>query len=189
MNEYSGFAQKIAQSIISDAQTGDLNAMETIYRTYGEACNKLAFRITGSQQACEDIVHEVFIKIMNRINKYSNSGTFSGWIRTIAVNESINYIKKNSKHLDLLELEDNLRSNDLFENKWWDACSDLSKLTKRLSDDARAVLYLHEIEGYSHKEIGKLFNKTESFSKQSLSRALTQLKNMNAIKEVKNASN
>jgi len=162
--------------------------MESIYRMYSAPCFHLAYRITNNQVAAQDIVHEFFIKVISKIDKYKGTGPFAGWIRQIAVNESVDYLRKNSKLQNCLEVADNLPSTGLFESRWWDACKDLVKLTARLSDDARAVLFLHELEGYSHKEIGRLFGKSESFSKQSLSRALNQLKNMNATKEIKNAS-
>jgi RNA polymerase sigma-70 factor (ECF subfamily) len=71
-----------------------------------------------------------------------------------------------------------------FDTRWWEACKDLSTLTQKLSEQARAVLILHEIEGYSHQEIAMLFGKSESFSKQSLARTLQQLQKLNSIKEV-----
>lgn len=188
MSEYSGFGQNIAKSLITDAQSGDVAAMEAIYRTFCDPCFRLAYRMTNNKYLAQDVVHEVFIKVMKKIGKYQASGSFAGWIRQIAVNESIDFLKLNAKQQTHVELDDTIHSKGLFENSWWDACKDLGKLTARLSDDARAVLFLHELEGYSHKEIGQLFGKSESFSKQSLSRAFTQLKNMNAIKEIKNAS-
>ena len=188
MSEYKGFGQQIDLALISKAQTGDLAAMEIIYRTYAKPCFQLAVRLTANPTASQDIVHEVFLKVIRKISQYKAEGNFAGWLRKITANESIDFLKRNSRFNDELELNDELESSNHFETEWWDTIKDLDKLTAKLSDSARAVLFLHELEGLNHKEIAALFGKSESFSKQSLSRAISQLKNMSAIKEITNAS-
>ncbi len=188
MSEYKGFGQQIDTSLIAKAQAGDGSAMEAIYKTYAKPCYLLAIRLTSNPTASQDIVHEIFLKVIRKIAQFKSSGNFAGWVRQIAVNESIDFLKKHSRIQDQVELNDELESSEYFESQWWDTIKDLDKLTSRLSDSARAVLFLHELEGFSHKEIAALFGKSESFSKQSLSRAFNQLKNMSAIKEITNAS-
>ena len=188
MSEYKGFGQQIDTSLIAKAQAGDGSAMEAIYKTYAKPCYLLAIRLTSNATASQDIVHEVFLKVIRKIAQFKSSGNFAGWVRQIAVNESIDFLKRNSRMHDLVELDENLQSSESFDSRWWDTIKDLEKLTAKLSDNARAVLFLHELEGFSHKEIAAFYGKSESFSKQSLSRAISQLKNMSAIKEVTNAS-
>jgi RNA polymerase sigma-70 factor (ECF subfamily) len=53
---------------------------------------------------------------------------------------------------------------------------DLESALARLGHDDRAVVWLHDVEGYNHKEIAELFGKTESFSKTRLSRARARLR-------------
>jgi RNA polymerase sigma factor (sigma-70 family) len=188
MSEYKGFGQQIEISLIAKAQAGDVSSMEAIYKAYAKPCYLLAIRITSNPSASQDIVHEVFLKVIKKITQFKASGNFAGWIRQITANESIDYLKRNSRIQEQSELDETLEASSQFETQWWDTIKDLDKLTSKLSDSARAVLFLHELEGFSHKEIAALFGKTESFSKQSLSRAFSQLKNMNAIKEVSDAS-
>jgi RNA polymerase sigma-70 factor (ECF subfamily) len=191
MTEYSGFAKQLPNAIIEDAQTGGRVAMEAIYRQYANPCFSLANRITGNKEAAQDIVHIVFVKVMKNIGKFDHCGSFAGWFRQIAVNESIAYLKSHHKYIDDTEFEEDLvmyeqhlNANSQFETRWWEACKDLSTLTQKLSEQARAVLILHEIEGYSHQEIAALFGKSESFSKQSLARTLQRLKRLSSIKEL-----
>lgn len=188
MSEYNGFGQQIDKSLITKAQTGDSVAMETIYRTYAKPCYLLAMRLTTNPTASQDIVHEVFLKVIRKIAQFNATGNFAGWVRQIAANESIDFLKRNSRIQEQAGLNEDIESSEHFESQWWDTIKDLDKLTSKLSDSARAVLFLHELEGFSHKEIAALFGKSESFSKQSLSRAFNQLKNMSEIKEISNAS-
>ncbi len=53
---------------------------------------------------------------------------------------------------------------------------DLEQALEQLSDCDRSVVWLHDVEGYKHREIAQLFGKTESFSKTRLNRARTRLR-------------
>ena len=55
---------------------------------------------------------------------------------------------------------------------------DLDSALGSLGSEDRAVVWLHDVEGYNHKEIAKLFGKTESFSKTRLSRARARLRDL-----------
>jgi RNA polymerase sigma-70 factor (ECF subfamily) len=184
MNEYSGFSQKIQNKVILSAQNGDRVAMEKIYQTYAQPCFQLANRIVANQVLAQDIVHSVFVKVLKSISGFNFTGPFAGWLRQITINESISHVKKQAKHETDTEFEEesNLGADSRYDTAWWESCHDLSHLTEQLSPEARAVLFLHELEGYSHKEIATLFNKSESYSKQSLARTFRYLKKMNEVK-------
>ncbi len=185
MNEFSGFSQKIADDIIRLAQKGDVKAMEVIYDTYADACFSLAMRILSDPVRAEDVVQNSFIKAMQNISRFEFTGVFAGWLRQITVNETLLMTRTHNKQRNF-ELTENADSrgdhfnhedtNHYFDTNWWEASSDLASLTRQLPLEARTVLFLHEIEGYSHKEIADLLDKTESYSKQTLSRALKKLK-------------
>jgi RNA polymerase sigma-70 factor (ECF subfamily) len=173
----TGFQQQLPNEVIRQAQAGDMLAFETIYNTYANACYSLALRISGNAALAQDIVQEVFIKIINKISSFRNEGYFAGWVRRIVANETINRIKSETRlHLVGEEEALNCPSGDLFEQDWLSACRDLDTLVTKLSATSRAVLLLHEVEGYSHKEIAELYGKSESFSKVTLSRAYASLK-------------
>jgi RNA polymerase sigma factor (sigma-70 family) len=55
---------------------------------------------------------------------------------------------------------------------------DLEAALASLGDEDRAVVWLHDVEGYGHKEIAEMFGKTESFSKTRLSRARARLRSL-----------
>ena len=59
-----------------------------------------------------------------------------------------------------------------------DDALDLDSALANLPSVARAVVWLHDVEGFTHKEIAALMGKTESFSKSQLSRAYQRLRPM-----------
>jgi hypothetical protein len=59
--------------------------------------------------------------------------------------------------------------------RWVEQVPTLEQALGTLSEEARAVVWLHDVEGYTHKEIGELMGKTTSFSKSQLARAYERL--------------
>ena len=177
MLKNSGFNQIVSKEVILLAQQGDSDAFEQIYHLFANASYALAFRICNQHNVAEDVVHDAFIKIMNNVSKFRNDGSFSGWCRRIVTCEALDRLKKaNRVHL---VIEDDLVDGEeleLFQQDWLDAVIDIDKLIQQLSPNYRAIFILHELEGYSHKEIAELFDKSESFSKVTLSRAYASLK-------------
>jgi RNA polymerase sigma-70 factor (ECF subfamily) len=53
---------------------------------------------------------------------------------------------------------------------------DLETAMSRLSDTARAVVWLHDVEGYTHEDIAEMMGKSVSFSKSQLARAHKRLR-------------
>lgn len=147
-------------------------------RTYNEASYHLANRISRDPALAQDIVQEAFIKVINSIHLFRHEGSFAGWVRRIVVGETINRIKAQSR-LYLVNEQDHgeLESAYLFDVDWLSACRDLDTLLSQLTPTARAVLLLHEVEGFKHQEIAELYGKSVSFSKITLNRAYAQLKN------------
>lgn len=176
MSQRLGFNQVISTDVIEKAKQGDVQAFEQLYRLLSNACYVVAFRMCGHHLTAEDIVHEAFIKIMKNIGSYQSQGSFSGWCRRIVMHETINRVKAITRLQVVDKFEDHEVENELFTQNWLNDSIDLAKLTEHLKPIQRAVFFLHEVEGYSHKEIADFFDKSESFSKVTLSRSYQVLK-------------
>lgn len=190
MKNKTGFQQSVSTEQIKRAASGDIQAFEVIYQTYSKACYSLAFRMIYSRAAAEDITQEAFLKVFNSLDSYHFSGSFAGWVRRVLVNEVINYLRTNKK-LELV-FDNEIAENELlsmFDTKWAVNSLTLEQYLIKLSTASRTVLILHEVEGYKHKEIAKLFDKSESFSKMALKRAYSELKQMAEAEVIKHASN
>lgn len=179
-----GFQQVLPVEVIKLAQQGDVDSFETIYKTYFSACYRTVYRICNNQVVAQDIVQEIFIKVLKSVSQYQFKGSFSGWLKRIAICAAIDHINSHNK-ISLVPDQEHglLESNDLFDLNWLEACSDLTYLLNQLSVTSRTVVLLHEVEGYNHKEISQFYQKSESFSKVTLSRAYAQLKMLALDKE------
>ena len=169
----SGFAQILDPEILSRARRGDRKAHDAIYQRYGRACYTLAMRILGQPAAAEDVVQEVFLRVLDRLAGFRGDAPFGAWLKRMTANATIDVLRS-ARHLQPLEDEvwlDSLGHSQPAVEQSVDAWSLLMRLTPR----ARAVVLLHELDGYTHLELAQMFGQSESYSKSLLARSLQKL--------------
>jgi len=169
----SGFGQELDRITLERARRGDMDACAAIYRRFGTACFNLALRILGERAAAEDIVQEVFLKMMNTLPGFRGDAPFGVWLKRMTANATIDALRASQRFAD--EDPEALFASMASRTAEADAHVDAWSLLMRLPPRARAVLVLHELEGYTHKELSGLFGQSESYSKSILARALKKL--------------
>jgi RNA polymerase sigma-70 factor (ECF subfamily) len=170
----TGFARETDDVTLARARRGDMQAHATIYRTYSRACFTLAMRILGNAAAAEDVVQDVFLKMMDAIRSYRGDAPFGAWLKRLTVNAAIDQLRT-QRHVDQEDPERLFANVAEMSATTPDDTHDAMALLQRLPPRARLVLVLHELEGYTHKELAELFGQTESYSKSILSRSLRRL--------------
>ena len=169
----TGFGQALDALVLQRAKGGDGAALEAIFRLYSRACYNLALRILGQTAAAEDVVQDVFLRMMDTIKDFRGDAPFGAWLKRMTANATIDVVRR-SRRFDNQDAEEriaNLESGEISAESGVDAWSLLMQLSPR----ARAVVILHEVEGYTHKELAGLFGQSESYSKSVLARARAQL--------------
>lgn len=169
----SGFGIVLDAEILRQAQRGKNAAFDAIYRLYGRACYNLALRIVGEPAAAEDIVQDVFLRMMGSISKFRGDSPFGAWLKRMMVNSTIDVVRRN-RRIDRADPENHfagLAAEGASAEVRVDAWNVLMRLTPR----ERAVVILHELEGYTHKELAQLFDQSESYSKSILARSLKRV--------------
>ena len=137
------------------------------------ACYNLALRILGEPAAAEDVVQEVFLRMMDTISRFRGDAPFGAWLKRMTANATIDVIRRN-RRFDADDAANHIANSQALEASP-DATVDAWALLMGLSPRARAVVLLHEMEGYTHKELASLFAQSESYSKSVLARALKKL--------------
>lgn len=183
----SPFNLAIEPSVISRAQSGDLSAHEVFFNHFSKPVFNLAFRLTNQREMAEDVLQNTFLKVLNGIESFQCQAPFGMWLRKIALNESLMLLRKNKRLSDFVHLG----SSDEFDNvielgshekpqrceiHQYQVESTLEKTLAELPNATRVVIWLKEVEGYSHQEIADMMGKTESYSKSLLSRAFKNLR-------------
>lgn len=157
-------------ALLARARQGDGEAFAALYRLHGRAVYALALRICGDPSSAEDIVQDTFLKAMQRLDGFRGDAPVRAWLKRMASNLAIDRLRAARPTLSLDE-----ETVDAPASRAETQVEALGLLS-RLSPQARTVVWLHQMEGYSHPEIGELFGNSESWSKSILSRALGRLR-------------
>ena len=178
----AGFAGRtIDSTIVARARRGDMRAHETIYRTFSAPVYSLLARMTGSTTTADDLSQETFIEVIRSIGRFRGDASLATWIRRIAVSKCLMHMRsawQNRATLfrDLGENHPATEPRIVGETALSQVHIDLERALARLSDVSRVVVILHDIEGYTHREIAALMGKSVSFSKSQLARAHQRLR-------------
>lgn len=173
----SSFAISIDDLTLARARKGDQEALEYLYRTFSAPVYSLALRISTSTADAEDITQDTFIELFGKLNQFRGDAPFWGWLRRIAINTTLMRMRRNKHFTSQLDEERDYADEPRQDSDHPANLHDLEQILTALSPAARTVIWLHDIEGYTHAEIGKLMGKTSSFSKSQLSRAHQKLRN------------
>ncbi len=182
MADMSKFADiTLDPGIIKRAAKGDVRAHEILYRSFATPVYSLCLRFTRVPAHAEDLVQETFIEVMRSIARFRGDAAIGTWIRRIAVSKALMFLRSawTSRAQSLGEDWEEINlGNAADENAAYrqDTAMDLDAALGSLPDVSRTVVWLHDVEGFTHKEIAELMGKTESFSKSQLSRAYQRLR-------------
>ena len=161
------------RSLVARARAGDISALEQLYRAYEAGVYTLARRLTRTAEDAEDVLQETFLEVCRSLGSWRGEGSLWGWIRTITANKALmRYRREKVRETD--ELDDEVGTGSRADDV--PLRLDLESAMARLSERSRAVVWLHDVEGYTHEEIAELMGMTTSFSKSQLARAHQKLR-------------
>lgn len=170
----SPFDIELDEFTLARARRGDTGACEQIFRKFHQPAYSVALRICQCRELSRDVTQEAFITAFRKIRQFRGDAPFWGWLRRVVINHSISALRKLPK-ADPVEFQDYHTSTEGDQERIG-LSMDLESALATLGTEDRAVVWLHDVEGYNHREIAKLFGKTESFSKTRLSRARAKLR-------------
>ena len=170
----SPFEIELDEMTLARAQRGDMGACEQIYRKFQQPAYSVAYRICQCRELSRDVTQEAFITAFGKIRQFRGDAPFWGWLRRVVVNHTISALRKLPR-ADAVELQE-FHAYTEGDHEQIGLFMDLESALSTLDPEDRAVVWLHDVEGYKHKEIAGLFGKTESFSKTRLSRARSKLR-------------
>jgi RNA polymerase sigma-70 factor (ECF subfamily) len=172
---------QIDPAIVRRAARGDAKAHEIIYRAYSAPVYSVCLRFTRIPAQAEDLLQETFMEVIRSIGNFRGEAPLGAWIRQVAVSKALMFLRsawhKRGESLDDDWEESSASSMGVPGNpEQPEQAIDLDAALGMLPAVSRAVVWLHDVEGFTHKEIAALLGKTESFSKSQLSRAYQKLR-------------
>ena len=177
----------VPDDIVQKARCGEESAQAHIYEVLASAVHGLIRRIVGNRALAEDLFQDTMMTVFERLGSFRGEAPLGAWVRQVAITRCLMYLRS-PWHRARLALE---RNDDMpygsechardevlritLPDGWSDQM-DLERALATLSPTARAVVWLYDVEGYSHEEIARQFGRTVSFSKSQLARAHARLR-------------
>lgn len=148
--------------IIEQCKRSDRRAQMQLYTTFYKRVYNTCYRVLRNQAEAEDAMQESFLKAFSGLNGYNDSVPFEAWLVRIAINASIDKLRK--KDMEMINLNENIHS-DLpvsDDNEDWENITDkvaqVKSAIEKLPDASRLIVNLYLIEGYDHEEIAEILN-------------------------------
>ncbi|HZO21619.1 MAG TPA: sigma-70 family RNA polymerase sigma factor [Steroidobacteraceae bacterium] len=172
---------EVPPEVLAGARTGDEGAQAAIYAAVAPAAFGLIRRLAGNRALAEDLFQETMLILYQRLGDFRGEAPLGAWVRQIAVTRCLMYLRSPWHRARLYashaEDSDSWCESHLPVTPAPQAESlDLERALASLTPTARAVVWLFEVEGYSHQEIGQAFGRSLSFSKSQLARAHGKLR-------------
>jgi RNA polymerase sigma-70 factor (ECF subfamily) len=170
---------EITARVVARAQAGDRSAVETVYHATAGPLYTLLRRLVRRPAIAEELLQETFVDVLEHIGSFEGRCPLPAWIRSIAVNRAWMYLRSPwHRSLEWLDKDpagaDRLPAPELRTPGGDEAGLERALMT--LPALSRAVVWLHDVEGFTHAEIGFALGRTPSFSKSQLSRAHARLR-------------
>jgi RNA polymerase sigma-70 factor (ECF subfamily) len=169
---------KKLQATLKGCRKGKRQSQQELYMHFYNYAMSICLRYAHREEEAEEILNDGFMKVFQKIDLYSESLSFKGWLRRIMINASIDHYRKHEKHYHTLDIAEAARETDQSDQLSLLAEEELVGLIQQLPPAYRMVFNLYAIEGYTHEEIARQLNISIGTSKSNLSKARAKLQKM-----------
>jgi RNA polymerase sigma-70 factor, ECF subfamily len=170
------------------AQEGDAVAFERIYRLHSRIVYSLCLRMVADPAEAEDLTQDVFLHLFRKIGTFRGESAFSTWLHRMAVNIVLMRLRrKRITKISLDSITNPAEESDTQPKEF--GCPDLrlngviDRVTlqaaiNELAPGYRAMFILHDVQGFNHSEIARIFGCSVGNSKSQLHKARTLLRQL-----------
>jgi len=165
-------------ALVRAAAGGDVAAFEGLYRQHHRRVYAVLRRLCGHEARAEDLLQEAFVRAWQALPAFRFESAFGTWLHRLAVNTALMEIRARSggedRETDDAALEHHSQSDSAGHRTALGM--DLERAVATLPPRARAVLVLHDVEGWKHEEIAAELGMAVGSSKAQLHRARSLLR-------------
>jgi RNA polymerase sigma factor (sigma-70 family) len=174
--------------LVARTQDGDARAFDELVIKYSPRLYGLVYNMTSNHEDANDLLQDVFAKAFRSIKGFRGKSSFYTWIHSIAVNMTINFLKKRGRrfNMSLDDVDLNIQNDKEFieltassspvrEADLGELQLKLNESMQKLSPEHRAVVTMFDIQGMPHAEISKILGVSEGTVRSRLFYAHRQL--------------
>jgi RNA polymerase sigma factor (sigma-70 family) len=161
---------------------GDFNKMGLLYERYSRQLFGFVYHMTMQKELSEDLVQNVFFRMLKYRKTFTGKGEFKTWIYHVArnvLNDHYRKAKRTPYHSNLHDCEKEIEEDQLVDKQMEkkQEMKILELALGNLSKESRELLILFRFQGLKHFEIARILNISEGYVRVRIHRALIQLKN------------
>lgn len=174
--------------LVTRTKAGDVAAFDHLVVRYSPRLYGLVYNMTSNHEDTNDLLQDVFAKAFRAISGFRQQSAFYTWIHSIAMNMTINFLKKRNRRrgISLDDVDSHIEndpdfialtatSDPLRETNLAELQKKLNESLQKLSHDHRAVVTMFDIQGMPHSEIAKILGISEGTVRSRLFYAHRQL--------------
>lgn len=163
--------------VIQGLKKEDRKVQQWLYDKYSPVLLGICRRYVKTLEDAEDVLIDTFFKIFTNIHQYQGAGSFEGWMKRIAVNESLMLLRKKHNFKMTVEISNiDISSPSKALQSLQEA--DVLALLEKLPTGYRTIFNMYVIEGYKHREIAEELGISINTSKSQLILAKKRLRSL-----------
>jgi RNA polymerase sigma-70 factor (ECF subfamily) len=165
--------------LVRRARSGELEAMRQLYERHASRVYTVVRRLAGDDDLAADLAQDAWTNAFQKIGEFRGDAAFGTWVHRIAVNTALTWLRQAARRRDLEQGFDG--RSTLGNADRWPPTGAVDRVTVQraldmLPEGYRSVLWLHDVEGYTHEEIGARLGIAVGTSKSQLSKARARLR-------------
>jgi RNA polymerase sigma-70 factor, ECF subfamily len=163
------------QELVSLARSGDGSAIRALYQRHARRVFAVVRRMAGDDALAEDWAQEAWVRVIRALPTFRGDSQFSTWLHRVAVNSALHGRRSRERKAGRETAIDDSHAvrpgggDPLLRMK-------LERAMERLPDGMRRVLVLHDVEGYTHEEIGEMLGINPGTCKSQLFKARAKMR-------------
>ena len=169
------------QALVEGCRNGDRAAFAALVVRYQQPVYNAAYRVLGNAEDAADIAQAVFLKVAERLQEYDPRFKFFSWLYRIAINESLNLLRRNGRE-EPLDEEMDIPGADSANPEWQLGEAQVSRRVQgalmRMRAEDRVMIALRHFSECSYREIGAILELDDKTVKSRLYEARSRLRGL-----------
>ena len=176
MGTYLAAVSPQEASLISRIQAREQGAFSELFHRFHTGIYHTALRILKEEQSAQDALQETFLNVYRAVRSFRGDSTVGTWINRITVNVCLEMIRKNKKHRQCtdqdisenIDICDEKMKNPLESLRQRELQQRVQSALSRLREKHRDVVRMHDLEGFTIREIAQILKVAEGTVKSRL---------------------
>jgi RNA polymerase sigma-70 factor (ECF subfamily) len=165
------------RTLIAATVAGDRRSARMLYERHVQRVHRLVARLCRDEELARDLVQDTFIRAFKALPEFRGDAAFTTWLHRVAVSVTINAMRSHKKAIARFESLDEMEhvARPVREADP-DLKAQLKSALDALPEQLRLTVMMHDVEGYTHGEIGTMLGVAEGTSKARLFEARAKLR-------------